>query len=141
MFPTIDRNAFRVEKSGPLAGVGKAHDAGGSGEPAEEPASQEPLKIKGEIGMPVTERTPPGRRTQPSRGTSKTIPGKQDRRFDTRISLHQGTPCGKDQPPELALGPVFADRGDHGKGVDNIPEGTRLDQQDATGPVHDVRIQ
>jgi hypothetical protein len=140
MIPAVDRNTIRVEKARTLARVGKTDDAGSVGESAEEPASQESLKIEREIGAPVTERPPPCRRTQPSRGTTETVPWKEDRCGDPGIFLHQGTPSGKDQPSELALGPVFPDCGHHGKGVYNIPEGTRLDQKDAAGAVHDVMI-
>ena len=136
----IDQSTLSMQEPCPLSGIRKADDPDGSGDPCEKSAPEQALQVDRQIRPPVTQGAEPCDRANPTGRTPELVTGKKDRSRNAGMPLDEGAPCGLDQPAKLGLGPVTVDCGDHGKGMDDIAEGTRLHQKNASRDGHAVGI-
>ena len=131
-----DMHPLTVEQASPLACIGKPDDVRCSGDSGKEGTAEQSLEVDRQVGLPVTEGSEPGHRTEPSGHSPELVTGEENRLRDSGVPLDKRPPRGLDEPAQLRVGPVRVDRGDYGDRMDDISERTRLHQQDALRTGH-----
>ena len=106
------------------AGKGACHERG----------AQQSLEVEDEIGRCLFPQIPtPAVEAEPAARSTEIGARENERLVDVRIALEERGPLGIDHPRDLRGGKLGPQGGNSGKGMDDIAEGTRLEDENAPG--------
>ncbi len=133
----IDRDSPGVEAVCTFPRIGKSDELPPPQDPSDQRTAEEPLEIENEIGTADVRHH--GTKFAPEREdggkcleATNLLPWKLNNSIEIGVALEQRPPLGIDDPADApsrlrAFDPMYC-----GEGVDDVPEGTRLDDEDVT---------
>ena len=125
----IDRCDLLIEEVCAFPGIAHPAKLARMTDAANQCAPQQTLKIERDIGLEPARLLQPGKEMIRHPKTPKLTSGKNMDVIDTPVAAQQRRPFGVDHPGDLRCGICLSNQGGRGQGMDNVPERTRLDDE------------